>query len=164
MHENVRKLIISLLSSEPVLVRFKEQQPLFLICDASGSGVGSVLCHIIDGQERPIGFHSRTLNRHEVNYTVSEQELLAVIHGIKKNRQFLVGRHFTIITDHHSLCFLLNLKDPHGRLARMPLFLSTSKRVRKLCRRLFVSFSSQQHPPRVMRDGLRRITRPPHVA
>lgn len=121
--EAARQSIIQLLSQPPVLIHFQDDKPLVLVCDASGKGIASVLCHDLDGEERPIAFHSRTLNSHEQKYTVSEQELLAIIHGIKKNRQFLVGRRFKIVSDHHSLCFLLNLKDPHGRLARMALYL-----------------------------------------
>lgn len=123
-HEDAKQKIITALTSSPLLVHLEDDLPLYLVCDASGLGIGSVLCHVIEGEERPITFHSRSLNRHEMNYTVSEKELLAIIHGVKKNRQFLVGRQFIIVTDHHSLCFLFSLKDPHGRLARMALYLS----------------------------------------
>lgn len=52
------------------------------------------------------------------NYSATERELLAVIWSLEKLRCYVEGGKITIITDHYSLLWLDNLKDPSSRLGR----------------------------------------------
>ncbi|UYV84238.1 K02A2.6-like, partial [Cordylochernes scorpioides] len=72
------------ITSERVLVPYDTTLPLCLATDASQIGVGAVLSHIIEGQERPIMFASRTLSEAEQNYSQIEKEALAIIYGVTK--------------------------------------------------------------------------------
>lgn len=112
------------LTSAPVLASPDFTKPFFIQCDASNTGVGSVLYQESDGIDHPIAYASRTLNKCERKYSVTEKELIAVIFSIEKFRSYVQGSRFTVETDHASLLWLTNISNPTGRLARWAIRLS----------------------------------------
>jgi hypothetical protein len=92
-----------LLVSSKALVHFDISIPLVVVADSSSYGLGAVLCHKIEGKERPICFASRTLTTAERKYAQVEKEALAMVFALKKFHAYLWGQHFTVITDHKPL-------------------------------------------------------------
>jgi len=80
--------------------------------------VGAVLSQVTVGQEIPVAFFSRVLNRTQRAYCVTRGELLAVIAALQYFRHYLLGKKVILRTDHHSLKWLNTFKRPEGILAR----------------------------------------------
>ena len=83
------------------LTHYDLSRPVKLKCDASPYGIGACLSHEFeDGSERPVAFASRTLSSAEKSYAQIEREALAIIFGVRHFHKFLIGRRFTLVTDH----------------------------------------------------------------
>lgn len=74
--------------------------------DASRKKIAGVLTQHIDGRIRVIEHFSRKLKDYECNYAVYKLELLAIITVINKFKYYLLGKRFTIMTDHKPLIYL----------------------------------------------------------
>jgi hypothetical protein len=71
--------------------------------DASEFGLGGVLSQIQAGEEHPITYISRKLLPNERKYSTVEKEALAIKGSLDKFRYYLLGREFTLVTDHAPL-------------------------------------------------------------
>ena len=60
---------------------------------------------------RPIAFYSWTLQGSELNQPSVEKEAQAIVAAINKWRHFLLGCHFTLITDQRSVSFTYDTKN-----------------------------------------------------
>lgn len=113
-----------------LLVHYDALKPMVLTCDASPRGVGAVLSHLVNGQERPIAFASKSLSPSEKNYSQLHREALALIFGVKKFHKYLYGRKFILQTDHQPLATIFGSKRgvpcvAAARLQRWALILSS---------------------------------------
>jgi RNase H-like domain found in reverse transcriptase len=108
----------------PILQYPDFDKPFLLYTDASGYGIGAVLSQKDDeGKERVIAYASRSMNRAELNYPITDKECLAIVWAIKHFEQYLTIQPFQVITDHSALKFLQTCKVPTGRRARWIMFL-----------------------------------------
>ncbi|KAI5747679.1 hypothetical protein M8J77_017390 [Diaphorina citri] len=122
--------IKELLSQDNALLHFDTNKPIILACDASAYGISAVLLqHDENGNEKPVAFASRRLNKAEENYSQVDKEALSIIFGVKKFDQHLWGQKFKIRSDCKALVSIFGSK--HGfpqmaasRLQRYAVFLS----------------------------------------
>jgi len=96
----------------------------YLSTDASRTHIGAELFQLSkEGQHRTLGFISGTLNLAEQNYYTTELELLAIVYGCQKFRNYILGCLVTILTDHKALTFLNSCRLLNARLMRWSLIL-----------------------------------------
>jgi hypothetical protein len=93
------------------------------MCDASDYAVGAVLGQRVEKIFHPIFYASKTLNEAQLNYTVTEKELLAIVYAFEKFRSYLVGSKVIVFTDHSAIRYLINKQDAKPRLIRWVLLL-----------------------------------------
>ncbi|XP_027166082.1 uncharacterized protein LOC113766055 [Coffea eugenioides] len=74
--------------------------------NASNQAIGAVIMQ----QGQPIAYMSQTLGARNQALSIYEKELLALIAAVNKWRHYVLGSHFIIRTDHHSLKYLLEQK------------------------------------------------------
>ncbi|MGH0131921.1 UNVERIFIED_CONTAM: hypothetical protein FKN15_057343 [Acipenser sinensis] len=106
------------LCSDPVLVVPDFGKEFILQTDASEVGLGAVLSQEIEGVEHPVLFLSRKLEPREKNYAIVEKECLAVKWALESLRYYLLGRQFTLISDHAPLTWMHRSKDKNARVMR----------------------------------------------
>lgn len=110
------------LSSPPILATARYDLPFVIQCDASSTGAGAILTQTHeDGQERVVSFFSHKFSGAQTRYSATERECLSVLLALDHYRGFIEGVKFKVYTDHASLTWLKNLKDPTGKLARWAL-------------------------------------------
>ncbi|GKC25381.1 reverse transcriptase domain-containing protein, partial [Tanacetum coccineum] len=100
----------------PILVSPDYDLPFELMFYVSDYAVGAVLGQRKDKYFRPIHYASKTLSDAQINYTITEKELLAVVYAFEKFRSYLVLSKTIVYTDHSALKYLFNKQDAKPRL------------------------------------------------
>lgn len=115
----------SFLTSSPVLAAPQLNRPFKLQVDASQVGAGAVLLQEDElGIDRPVCFFSRKFASYQKNYSVIEQEALALIWALQHFDVYVGGAvSLVVFCDHNPLTFLHSLQNPNQRLMRWALFL-----------------------------------------
>jgi hypothetical protein len=75
--------IINILTTAPILTHPDPDKPFELKVDASDYATGTILFQRDErGKPKPLGFHSKTLSKEEMNYDIYDKELTAVNRGL----------------------------------------------------------------------------------
>ncbi len=115
------------LTAEPLLRAPDFGCPFLLQTDTSDTGLGAVLSQVVDGEEHPVIYISRKLTPAELRYATVEKEAWAVgspgqYWAVLELGYYLLGRKFTLVTNHAPLQWMARAKDTNARVTR--LFLS----------------------------------------
>jgi hypothetical protein len=86
-------------------------KPLIVETDGGPDGLGAVLTTLVDGEERPCQFISRSLTDNERGYVQYDRELLALTWALDVFRHYLIGVKFVVRTDNQALTYLKQKKN-----------------------------------------------------
>jgi hypothetical protein len=93
----------------PILVFPDWSKEFNVHVDASFIALGAILAHpSAEDIDHRIAFASKKLSTAERNYTTTEREGLDMFYALHKFRQYLLGGHFKMFTDHPALKYLVN--------------------------------------------------------
>ena len=106
------------LSTSLILAMPTDGDVYILDTDTSEQSIGSVLLQVQQQDERVIAYASRTYNKAERNYCTNRKELLAVVYFMSQFKQYLLGAHFLVRTDHSALTLLQRATELVGQQAR----------------------------------------------
>ncbi|KAI2657313.1 Retrovirus-related Pol polyprotein from transposon 17.6 [Labeo rohita] len=108
---------------EPVLQSPNFSKRFIVQVDASDVGLGAVLVQGKGDEERPVLFLSRKLFERERKYSTIEKEGLAIKWAVDSLRYYLLGREFTLRTDHRALKWMQTMQNSNSRILRWCLTL-----------------------------------------
>ena len=131
LHEKCFVSLKSIACKSPILkpIDYKRAKQIgeyiFLICDASIAGIGSYYGQGTEWRTcRPAAFLSKKFSSAQQSYRTYEQETLAILEGLLRWEDKLLGREIVIITDHRTLEFFNTQRTMSSRQVRSYEYLS----------------------------------------
>ena len=127
LHDKCFESIKAIACKSPILrpIDPKVDETIWVICDASTSGVGALYGQGPDWKTcRPAGFMSKKFTTAQHVYATFEHETLAILEALLKWEDKLLGWPIHIITDHKSLEFFNTQRHLSDRQIRWMIYLS----------------------------------------
>ena len=109
------------LTEAPVLILPDFTKTFEVECDASGIGIGGVLMQ----QGKPIAYFSEKLGGAQLNYSVYDKELYALVRALETWHHYLWPKEFVIHSDHEALKYLKGQAKLNRRHAKWVEFIET---------------------------------------
>jgi hypothetical protein len=97
--------------------------PFHISTYASDTAIGASLGQKENVMTYAIYFISKNLTPVELNYTVTEKKMLAVVHSMNKFHHCITGYEVFIHTDHSAIKYLMNKPITNGRITRWLLLM-----------------------------------------
>lgn len=108
--EGAFKTVKEELSKPTVLDLYNMEKEHKVSADASAYGLGAVLLQKTGSNWKPIAYASRSMSETEQRYAQIEKEALAITWACEIFSMYVLGKHFSIETDHKPLVPLLGMK------------------------------------------------------
>ena len=115
--------IKSRLVEAPIMAKPDWNKEFDIMCDASGYAMGAVLGQKADKMFRAIYYSRKTFNEAQENYSITENEMLAMVFTCEMFMPYILGSHVIIHTEHATIKNLMAKKEAKLRLIRWVLLL-----------------------------------------
>ncbi|OWZ04076.1 LOW QUALITY PROTEIN: reverse transcriptase [Phytophthora megakarya] len=106
------------IATTPILRHFDETRTPVVIVYVSDWATSASLTQEHDGTYHPVAFASRALKTNELNYNVTEKEVLALLRGLDLYYNLLIRCEIRVLTRHFALAWLFKSTGLQGRLGQ----------------------------------------------
>jgi hypothetical protein len=110
-------MLKQVLCTAPILAYPQPRERFIVDTDVSNVGIWGEFSQAQDGWEWVIAYYNKTLNKAERNYSVTWQELLAIVRTAEHFHTYLYKQEFHLRTDHAALTWLMSFKNLEGQTA-----------------------------------------------
>jgi transposase InsO family protein len=90
----------------------REDCPIFLQTDACDYGIGAYCFQLVDNEEQPVAFVSKSLSSTQFKWSIIQKEAYALYYALRQLKAILRDRHFTAQIDNRGLKFMRTDSNP----------------------------------------------------